>query len=214
MSDKPTREQAVSACCELLKLLLVDELQSEELRRHILQVEALYYRHGSGDLFGLLSEAQRDPWSFDVAATLAAYFVDKGEALPVALRSFAAAVLCGEAEKPKKQGNRRQPGKHLRNIAICASIWKIERMGWTPITRNEATSAQNSAIDIAAEALESTLNLNLSYGAIDTIWKDSKNTPPNISKIFHVIAREQLHQEPRDPSCLPGITPPDKPRGG
>jgi len=213
MSIELTRDQAKTACCNIFKLLLEDGPQSEEVRRHILHAEALDYRHGSGDTIGLLYRAQTDPWSFDVASTLAAMFIDERKALPVPLGCFAAAVLRGDAERPKRQGNRLRPQTYLRDLAIRTAIWRLKESGWTPITRNNASNHNDSAIDIAADALALTLGLNLSYPAIDTIWKSGKKSPPNISKVFRVIAIEQMRQEhaaPRPSTGEPGLTHPAK----
>ena len=107
--------------------------------------------------------------NFDIAAAIAATYVETGIFMPETLAKWAAAVLRGEQKRPVRRGKFAE-GTGLRNI----HIWEVARIlvkrGMTA-TRNDVSPA-TSACDAVAEALKQMEESPSSYASVKRIWNE------------------------------------------
>ena len=110
--------------------------------------------------------------NFDIAAAIAATYMETGILMPETLAKWAAAVLRGEQKRPVRHGKFAE-GTGLRNT----NIWEVTRIlvkrGMTA-TRNDVSPA-TSACDAVAEALKQMEESPSSYASVKRIWNEFQN---------------------------------------
>ncbi len=106
----------------------------------------------------LVSLAENEPYVFDLACYVAGMNLaidDKTERIqvPKALRQFAASVLTGEIEKPKKKGRSRFSDMPIK-MNMYSLCQMISQKGKIPLSRNRVSWREDkfSACDAVAEA--------------------------------------------------------------
>jgi hypothetical protein len=115
-------------------------------------------RNGGGELVGfhvdedklpwLVQQARADPSAFDALGSLSRLYVRCGRPIPLALRPHVLDALSGKAARPNLKRS-----KHWRRDALLATLIHdvAARYALYP-TRNDETSAHNSAADVVAGA--------------------------------------------------------------
>jgi hypothetical protein len=121
-----------------------------------------------GYITELIARAEHDPVAFDVACSVVGRAVRQGAEMPDEVRNFAADIITGERQKPKRRG--KSAGAYMfRDQAIVEFIEIAISHGFLA-TRNDESDHQNSACDIVAEAFKAQGLSPKSYKQIKEIW--------------------------------------------
>lgn len=116
----------------------------------------------------LIGKADTDPLAYDVARSIVGRAVRQKADLPEEVASFAADIITGERQKPKRRG--KNAGAYIfRDRAIVEFVELAMSHGFLA-TRNDASDHQDSACDIVAEAFKAQGLSPKSYKQIKDIW--------------------------------------------
>jgi len=116
----------------------------------------------------LIGKADTDPLAYDVACSIVGRAVRQKAELPEEVSNFAADIITGERQKPKRRG--KNAGAYIfRDRAIVEFVELAISHGFLA-TRNDASDHQNSACDIVAEAFKARGLSPKSYKQIKEIW--------------------------------------------
>ena len=116
----------------------------------------------------LLKSASDSVGSFDAAIEWSTDILRSGVPVPAELACFAADVLEGKAQRPKRRGRTRNG--HLYQEAIIYEAIKIAISHGLSETRNDGSSHRESACDVVADALKRLKLKPETYGAVKKIW--------------------------------------------
>lgn len=116
----------------------------------------------------LIAKADDDPLAYDVACTVIGLAVRQKTEMPEEVTNFAADIIIGERQKPKRRG--KNAGAYIfRDRAIVEFVELAMSHGFLA-TRNDESDHQNSACDIVAEAFKARGLSPKSYKQIKDIW--------------------------------------------
>lgn len=132
------------------------------------------WRHGSDNVHRasgehaelLVANAEKDPAAWDAATTMAAWLLERGEAVPSVLAGFAAAVLRGKVRRPKESADGFT--QLSRDLPLCMAISMLLEVGFS---RSEGKSTDAPYVLAVVSELAAELGHTLGADMLEKIWQ-------------------------------------------
>jgi len=179
MNNKPTFNDLVSECSELLKTSLSEEGGHNDfalLQNARFQAALMFLKT---DPDRILEIAQQDKQAAETVLKACATFIGSAAVMPEEAKLAIAKLMLRYEDYKKAAGSKSRFKQHPINILVIFMLRGLtQKYGIAP-TRGDETSTQFAGCDIAAQAcLNNGLERPISYESVKTVWMNRRKYFP------------------------------------